>query len=108
MRKVRVLRWIMWTYDQLPSLHQGYWFGGLEKKLAQLMRLLRRQSVCVMVKTDEVRILHIPPIGMLRKLFILLCIDQYSLSSTSLCFTVRRKCLPETRSLLRRGGRYTI
>ncbi|KIJ64677.1 hypothetical protein HYDPIDRAFT_111242 [Hydnomerulius pinastri MD-312] len=52
--KVNILRWIYWTYDQVPLLHKSRitrnWGGGL----VRLMRRLKRQEVCLLVKTDEI------------------------------------------------------
>lgn len=52
--KVHVLRWIYWIYDQYPSLHQWKATKAWGGKLIDFMRNLRRQPVCILVKTDEV------------------------------------------------------
>jgi len=52
--KVHVLRWVYWIYDQYPSLHQRKATKSWGEKLISFMRNLRRQPVCILVKTDEV------------------------------------------------------
>ncbi|PPQ71248.1 hypothetical protein CVT26_010990 [Gymnopilus dilepis] len=51
--KVHLLRWLYWVYDQYPSLHERAWGD----KLVRLTRRLKRQPVCVLVKTDEINTL---------------------------------------------------
>jgi len=53
--KVQLLRWLYWVYDQYPFLHE--WRATMQwgEKLISYMRNLRRQPVCILVKTDEVR-----------------------------------------------------
>lgn len=50
-----MLRWMYWTYDQLPWLHRLRLTKGWGDGLIRRMRNLRRQEVCLLVKTDEVR-----------------------------------------------------
>jgi hypothetical protein len=54
--KVILLRWMYWTYDQLPWLHRLQLTKGWGDGLIRRMRNLRRQEVCLLVKTDEVRV----------------------------------------------------
>ncbi|KAG8216086.1 amino acid permease-domain-containing protein [Butyriboletus roseoflavus] len=53
--KVTILRWAYWAYDQIPLLHQlrptRSWGGAL----INVMKRLKRQEVCLLVRTDEVR-----------------------------------------------------
>ncbi|KAG1719182.1 amino acid permease-domain-containing protein, partial [Suillus lakei] len=53
--KVTMLLWIYWAYDQLPWLHRLQLTKGWGDGLIRRMRSLRRQEVCLLVKTDEVR-----------------------------------------------------
>ena len=55
MKKARVVHWILRVYDQMPWLHQMSWTKRWGDRLTGLVRLLRRQPVCILVKTDEVR-----------------------------------------------------
>ncbi|KAF8558693.1 hypothetical protein OG21DRAFT_1481374 [Imleria badia] len=52
--KVAILRWVYWVYDQLPLLHRlrptRNWGGSL----IHAMKRLKRQEVCLLVKTDEI------------------------------------------------------
>ncbi|KAG1737589.1 amino acid permease-domain-containing protein [Suillus paluster] len=52
--KVTILRWIYWEYDQLPWLHRLHFTKGWGDGLIRLMRSMRRQEVCLLVKTDEI------------------------------------------------------
>ncbi|KAF8902544.1 AAAP amino acid permease [Gymnopilus junonius] len=52
--KVNLLRWLYWVYDQYPSLHEWKATRAWGEKLINLMRNLKRQSVCILVKTDEI------------------------------------------------------
>ncbi|KAG2134799.1 amino acid permease-domain-containing protein [Suillus clintonianus] len=52
--KVTMLRWIYWAYDQLPWLHRLRLTKGWGDGLIRCMRSLRRQEVCLLVKTDEI------------------------------------------------------
>ncbi|KAG1757388.1 amino acid permease-domain-containing protein [Suillus lakei] len=52
--KVTMLRWIYWAYDQLPWLHKLQLTKGWGDGLIRRMRSLRRQEVCLLVKTDEI------------------------------------------------------
>ena len=56
MKKVRLVHWALWIYDQLPGLHGRKWTRGYDAKLTEVVRILRRQPVCVLLKTDEVRL----------------------------------------------------
>ncbi|KAH0831219.1 amino acid permease-domain-containing protein [Lanmaoa asiatica] len=52
--KVAILRWAYWVYDQVPLLHQVRptrdWGGAL----IRAMKKLKRQEVCLLVRTDEI------------------------------------------------------
>lgn len=52
--KVTILRWVYWAYDQLPWLHKRDFTKGWGDGLIRHMRKLRRQEVCLLVKTDEI------------------------------------------------------
>ncbi|TFK40382.1 AAAP amino acid permease [Crucibulum laeve] len=52
--KIYLLRWIYWTYDQYPCLHHCRATMAWGKILINLMTNLRRQPVCILVKTDEI------------------------------------------------------
>lgn len=52
--KVHLLRWVYWTYDQYPALHTWRATRAWGDKLISTMSSLRRQKVCILVKTDEV------------------------------------------------------
>lgn len=51
MKKGKMVRWFFWLYDQFPRFHRNAW----EERMVNLMRRLRRQPVCILAKTDEVR-----------------------------------------------------
>ncbi|KAJ7159241.1 amino acid permease-domain-containing protein [Mycena crocata] len=57
--QVQLLRAVYWTYDQYPALHRlpgSKTWGG---KLVAVMKQLKRQPVCVLVKADEINhLLH--------------------------------------------------
>ena len=55
MKKVRVLHAVLWAYDQYGVLTRLEWTKHWGEKMANAMRHLRKQPVCVLVKTDEVR-----------------------------------------------------
>ncbi|KDR77023.1 hypothetical protein GALMADRAFT_425547 [Galerina marginata CBS 339.88] len=52
--KVHLLRWLYWVYDQYPTLHEWKATKAWGEKLIRLMRNLKRQPVCILVKTDEI------------------------------------------------------
>lgn len=53
--KVGVLRGVYWAYDQYPGLHCWAWGAALVRVMARL----KRQPVCILVKTDEINhLLH--------------------------------------------------
>ncbi|KAF9556823.1 hypothetical protein CPC08DRAFT_641000 [Agrocybe pediades] len=52
--KVQLLRWLYWVYDQYPVLHDLRASMQWGEKLISYMRNLRRQPVCILVKTDEI------------------------------------------------------
>ncbi|KAI6115380.1 amino acid permease-domain-containing protein [Pisolithus croceorrhizus] len=55
--KVAILRWVYWTYDQIPLLHEWKLIRGWGTGLISLMRRLKRQEVCILVNTDEINYL---------------------------------------------------
>ncbi|KAI6165303.1 amino acid permease-domain-containing protein [Pisolithus thermaeus] len=55
--KVAILRWVYWTYDQIPLLHKWKLIRGWGTGLISLMRRLKRQEVCILVNTDEINYL---------------------------------------------------
>lgn len=55
MKKVRVIHAVLWVYDQYVVLTRLRWTRNWGQKMATVMRRLREQPVCVLVKTDEVR-----------------------------------------------------
>jgi len=52
--KIHILRCVYWTYDQYPILHQWKASRKWGKKLINFMTSLKKQPVCILVKTDEV------------------------------------------------------
>ncbi|KAF5384450.1 hypothetical protein D9615_003405 [Tricholomella constricta] len=52
--KIHLLRWVYWTYDQYPCLHARKLTKTWGTKLVNLMTSLKRQPVCILVKTDEI------------------------------------------------------
>ncbi|KAF9238909.1 amino acid permease-domain-containing protein [Melanogaster broomeanus] len=52
--KVGILRWVYWSYDQVPLLHHLQLTRNWGGALITAMRRLRRQEVCLLVKTDEI------------------------------------------------------
>ncbi|KAI0070664.1 hypothetical protein K474DRAFT_1669815 [Panus rudis PR-1116 ss-1] len=59
MKKVRLIRWFLWTYDQSTFFHTSPITNKWGDKVANIMRRMRRQPVCVLVKTDEInRLFH--------------------------------------------------
>ncbi|KAI0798140.1 amino acid permease-domain-containing protein [Abortiporus biennis] len=59
MKKATITRWLFWIYDQTTFLHGYWWSKGWGEKLNNLLRAMRRQPVCVLVKTDEInRLFH--------------------------------------------------
>ncbi|KAG5652646.1 hypothetical protein H0H81_004202 [Sphagnurus paluster] len=52
--KIHLLRWVYWTYDQYPCLHSLSPTKTWGTKLVDLMARLKRQPVCILVKTDEI------------------------------------------------------
>lgn len=53
--KVHLLRWVYWAYDQYPVLHRWGYTRSWGTRLIDLMTHLKRQPVCILVKSDEVR-----------------------------------------------------
>lgn len=52
--KIHLLRWAYWIYDQYPVLHVGTLTKTWGDRLITSMAHLKRQPVCIFVKTDEV------------------------------------------------------
>ncbi|KAJ7508836.1 amino acid permease-domain-containing protein [Mycena galericulata] len=57
--KVGLLHVVYWAYDQYPALHKWRATKSWGKSLVGLMGRLKRQPICVLVKTDEINhLLH--------------------------------------------------
>ncbi|KAF8888797.1 amino acid permease-domain-containing protein [Infundibulicybe gibba] len=57
--KIYLLRWVYWFYDQYLYLHTFKYTSNWATKLPNLMISLRRQTVCILAKTDEInRLFH--------------------------------------------------
>ncbi|KAJ7035940.1 amino acid permease-domain-containing protein [Mycena alexandri] len=57
--QVHLLRAVYWTYDQYPVLHRWAASKTWGEALVRYMGRLKRQPVCVLVKTDEINhLLH--------------------------------------------------
>jgi len=54
MRKVSVVRWIFWLYDQSPLLHTTPGTKGWGDVMTAAVKQMRRQSVCLLINTDEI------------------------------------------------------
>ncbi|KAF8152993.1 amino acid permease-domain-containing protein [Crassisporium funariophilum] len=52
--KIHLLRWVYWIYDQHPALHRWRVTSGWGARLIGVMGSLRREPVCILVKTDEI------------------------------------------------------
>ncbi|KAJ3733852.1 AAAP amino acid permease [Lentinula guzmanii] len=52
--KTHILKWIYGIYDQFPSLHRMSFTKSWGEKIIDLMRTLKRQPVCILVRTDEI------------------------------------------------------
>ncbi|KAJ3506729.1 hypothetical protein NLJ89_g6709 [Agrocybe chaxingu] len=52
--KVHLLRCVYWVYDQYPSLHKWRATQACDRKLINFMTSLKRQPVCILVRTDEI------------------------------------------------------
>jgi hypothetical protein len=59
-KKARILHWVYWAYDQNPRLHTWKWSQRWDDILIRIMRTARRQPVCVLTRTDEVRRISLP------------------------------------------------
>ncbi|EKM52801.1 uncharacterized protein PHACADRAFT_212012 [Phanerochaete carnosa HHB-10118-sp] len=57
MKKVRVLHGLLWAYDQYRVLTRHAWTRTCGENLAAAVSHLRKQPVCVLVKTDEINVL---------------------------------------------------
>ncbi|CAL1697826.1 unnamed protein product [Somion occarium] len=59
MKKGRFVRWFLWIYDQSSSLNAFLWTKNWGHRMAKMMMHMRRQPVCLLVKTDEInRLFH--------------------------------------------------
>ncbi|KAJ7688183.1 AAAP amino acid permease [Mycena rosella] len=57
--QVRLLHVVYWTYDQYPVLHRWSVTKAWGNSLVGLMGRLKRQPICILVKTDEINhLLH--------------------------------------------------
>ena len=81
MKKVRLLHGLLWTYDQYAVLSRLSWTKHFGEKMATAVRHLRKQPVCVLVKTDEVGASLIPsdPFLLIRSLSKRMRADQCAL-----------------------------
>ncbi|KAF8654813.1 hypothetical protein AX16_003382 [Volvariella volvacea WC 439] len=52
--KIHILRWIYWIYDQYPSLHRWGLTTTWGSGVIGAITTLKRQPVCILVKTDEI------------------------------------------------------
>ncbi|KII92394.1 hypothetical protein PLICRDRAFT_172492 [Plicaturopsis crispa FD-325 SS-3] len=52
--KIRLLRWMYWTYDQNPLAHAWRLTRRWGENLIAVMARLRKQPVCILTKTDEI------------------------------------------------------
>ncbi|KAF9467230.1 amino acid permease-domain-containing protein [Collybia nuda] len=52
--RIYLLRWIYWIYDQYPRLHVASPTRSWGDRLIALMVHLKRQPVCIFIKTDEI------------------------------------------------------
>lgn len=52
--KTQLIRWIYWIYDQYPRLHTWRLSRSWGTRLIQAVAKLKRQPVCILVKSDEV------------------------------------------------------
>lgn len=53
-KKVHLIRWMYWAYDQTPLLHRSRWLRRKSDAFVRALRKLKRQPVCVLTNTDEV------------------------------------------------------
>lgn len=106
MKTSRLVHAGLWVYDQsawLQTMERTRHWG---RKLASVMRHLRRRPVCVLVNSNEVSgeiyscmVLNYLP--MFRA-------DQYSVPQASVCQSERGDIFSEACPLLRRGVRHPI
>lgn len=54
MKKVHLVRWMFWLYDQSPFLHTMSGTKSWGDKMVAGVRRMRSQPVCLLIKTDEV------------------------------------------------------
>jgi hypothetical protein len=54
MKTSRIVHAVLWLYDQSTWLQKASWANRLGARLTAAMAHLRRQPVCVLVKSDEV------------------------------------------------------
>ncbi|KAK1216606.1 hypothetical protein PQX77_020726 [Marasmius sp. AFHP31] len=53
-RKVGLLRWLYWTYDQYPALHKWSFSQSWGERLIDAFKRSKRRPVCILVKSDEI------------------------------------------------------
>ena len=56
--KTSLLGWVYWVYDQNPVLHTCRLTRRWGERMIKMTMRLRRQPVCILVKTDEVCCFH--------------------------------------------------
>ncbi|KAL5478554.1 hypothetical protein ACEPAI_2738 [Sanghuangporus weigelae] len=52
--KARLVEWIYWIYDQSPIMHEWRWARRFSDGLVKILRRLRRRSICIFAKSDEI------------------------------------------------------
>jgi len=52
-KKVQILLWILWVLDHSTLLHRMRYMQMLGKRLTNMVRHLRSQPVCLLIKSDE-------------------------------------------------------
>jgi len=57
MKKVQILLCILWILDHSMWMHNIPFMQNLNRKLTGMVRHLRRQPVCLLVRTDELGVL---------------------------------------------------
>jgi hypothetical protein len=102
-KKSQILRWIYWTFDQNPRLHRLRFTEQWGTTLVSTMRTLRRQPVCVLVRTDDVSLVQIYISGRCTNLFADHILDQFIGPKNSICQPLRGDELPKACTFLRGG-----
>lgn len=81
-KKTHILRVMYWFYDQYPILHRwGFsksWGANLISRITQM----KRKTVCVLVKSDEVCFVFL---GFVPFPFLIMVLDKSDLSVYPIC-----------------------